>query len=144
VSAAVAGVPVGVLIANRKAQLGRGQVTSPLGLPPAAPRLNAGGRPEIMFVCAEYWFKCAAERWAFVMALAKFGKFTTLMGTTSSAARASQRMPTFSFYGAATLPRLTKAAPGIQGRQIWLIGASEWLPAWCVSGRVIGSIFLSV
>jgi Domain of unknown function (DUF929) len=98
---AVAGVPVGVLIANAEAQLGRGQVISPPGLPPAAPRLNAGGRPEIMFVCAEYWLKCAAERWVLVMALAKFGKFTTLMGTTSSAAQASQRMPTFSFYGAA-------------------------------------------
>jgi hypothetical protein len=38
----------------------------------------------------------------------------------------------------ATLPGLTKAAPGIQGRQIWLIGASERLPTWSVSGRVIG------
>jgi hypothetical protein len=53
-----------------------------------------------MFVCAEYWYKCAAERWALVMALSKFGTFTTLKGTTSSATGTSPKTPTFSFYGA--------------------------------------------
>jgi hypothetical protein len=94
-------VPVGALIASARAQLGRGQVTPPEKLPPAAPPLSSGGRPEIMFICAEYWSKCAAERWALVMALSKFGTFTTLKGTTSSAAGASPKTPTFSFYGAA-------------------------------------------
>ncbi len=99
--ALVAGVPVSALIANARAQLGRGQVTPPEKLPPTAPPLSSGGRPAIMFICAEYWSKCAAERWALVMALSKFGTFTTLKGTTSSAAGPSRRTPTFSFYGAA-------------------------------------------
>ena len=96
----VEGVPVSALIANAQAQLGRSQVTPPEKLLPAAPKLSSGGRPEIMFICAEYWSKCAAERWALVMALSKFGTFTTLKGTTSSAAGLSPKTPTFSFYGA--------------------------------------------
>jgi hypothetical protein len=96
----VEGVPVSALIANARAQLGRGQVAPPEKLPPAAPVLNSGGRPEIMFICAEYWYRCAAERWALVMALSKFGTFTTLKGTTSAATGASPKTPTFSFYGA--------------------------------------------
>jgi hypothetical protein len=96
----VEGVPVSALIANAQAELGRGQVTSPEKLPLAAPPLSSGGRPEIMFICAEYWSKCAAERWAVVTALSKFGTFTTLEGTTSSATGASPKTPTFSFYGA--------------------------------------------
>ena len=93
-------VPVSALIANAQAQLGGGQVSSPEKLPPSAPQLSSGGHPEIMFICAEYWSKCAAERWALVMALSKFGTFTTLNGTTSSATQTSPRTPTFSFYGA--------------------------------------------
>jgi Domain of unknown function (DUF929) len=97
----VEGVPVSALIANARAQLSRGQVTPPEKLPPASSPLSSGGRPEIMFICAEYWSKCAAERWALVMALSKFGTFTTLKGTISSATATSPKTPTFSFYGAA-------------------------------------------
>ncbi len=96
----VEGILVSALIANARAQLGRDQVTPPEKLPPGAPPLSLGGHPEIMFICAEYWSKCAAERWALVMALSKFGTFTTLKGTTSSAAGTSPKIPTFSFYGA--------------------------------------------
>ena len=95
------GVPVSSLVASAQAQLGSGEVVPPEKLPPSAPKLSAGGHPEIMFICAEYWSKCAAERWALVMALSKFGTFTTLMGTTSSTTGVSPRIPTFSFYGAA-------------------------------------------
>jgi hypothetical protein len=93
-------VPVTALIANARAQLDRGHVTAPEKLPPAAPALSPGGRPEVMFICAEYWYKCAAERWALVMALSKFGTFTTLKGTTTSATGTNPKTPTFSFYGA--------------------------------------------
>jgi hypothetical protein len=96
----VEGVPVSALIASARAQLSHGQVIAPEKLPPAAPPLSSGGRPEIMFICAEYWSKCAAERWPLVMALSKFGTFTTLKGTTSSATGTSPKTPTFSFYGA--------------------------------------------
>lgn len=97
---AVVDVPASALIASARAQLGRGQVSPPEKLPSNASQLSSGGRPEIMFICAEYWPGCAAERWALVMALSKFGTFTTLAGTTTAAAQASKRMPAFSFYGA--------------------------------------------
>ena len=48
---------------------------------------------------AEYCPYCAAERWALVMALSKFGTFTDLQGTTSSATDTNPSTPTFSFYG---------------------------------------------
>ena len=96
----VEAVPVSALAGNATAQLGRGQVTAPEKLPPGAPRLSSGGHPEIMFICAEYWPQCAAERWAFVMALVKFGTFSNLPGTTSLAREADPGTPTFSFYRA--------------------------------------------
>ena len=96
----VEAVSVSALAGNATAQLGRGQVSAPEKLPPGAPRLSSGGHPEIMFICAEYWPQCAAERWAFVMALAKFGTFSNLLGTTSSAREADPGTPTFSFYRA--------------------------------------------
>jgi hypothetical protein len=98
--AQVEAVPVSALAGNSAAQLGHGQVTAPEKLPSEAPQLSSGGHPEVMFVCAEYWPQCAAERWAFVMALAKFGTFSHLLGTTSSAREADPGTPTFSFYGA--------------------------------------------
>jgi hypothetical protein len=93
-------VPVSALIANAQAQLRGGQVSTPQELPPGAPKLSSGGRPEIIFVCAEYWYKCASERWAVVMALSTFGTFTDLAATTSSATQTGLKIPTFSFYGA--------------------------------------------
>jgi hypothetical protein len=96
----VEAVSVRALAGNAIAQLGRGQVVAPERLPPGAPRLSSDGHPEIMFICAEYWPQCAAERWALVMALAKFGTFSNLLGTTSSAGDADAGTPTFSFYGA--------------------------------------------
>jgi hypothetical protein len=96
----VEAVSVSALAGNAMAQLGRGEVSAPEKLPPGAPRLSSGGHPEIMFICAEYWPPCAAERWAFVMALAKFGTFSNLQGTTSSTREADPGTPTFSFYRA--------------------------------------------
>ena len=98
--ARVTGMPASALAASARAQRGYGQVTAPQALPSEAPKLSSGGRPQIMFICAEYWAPCAAERWALVMALSKFGTFTSLKGTTSAATGTSPDTPTFSFYGA--------------------------------------------
>jgi Domain of unknown function (DUF929) len=96
----VEGIPVRALAGNAAAQLGGGQAAPPQKLPYTAPKLSSAGHPEVMFVCAEYWSQCAAERWAFVMALSKFGTFSNLLGTTSSTREADPGTPTFSFYGA--------------------------------------------
>jgi Domain of unknown function (DUF929) len=95
----VADVPISALVANAEAA-NQSDVRPPEKLPPTAPQLSSDGHPEIMFVCAEYWPLCAAERWALVMALSKFGTFSNLMGTTSSNREPSPSTPTFSFYGA--------------------------------------------
>jgi thiol-disulfide isomerase/thioredoxin len=93
----VENVPVATLVAAAK--------SAPAGASPAQ-ALPAGtkllvvdGKPEILYVGAEYCPFCAAERWALVMALSKFGTFTGLKGTTSSAIDTNPSTPTFSFYG---------------------------------------------
>ncbi len=47
--------------------------------------LTSNGKPEIVFVGAEYCPYCAAERWAMVMALSRFGSFSGLETMVSSA-----------------------------------------------------------
>ncbi len=104
--AQVENVPVDRLVAAAAPQKWRtaGQEALEYGLPPQAlpaknPAYNVDGKPAIVFVGAEYCPYCAAERWALVMALSKFGTFTDLRGTTSSATDTNPSSPTFSFYG---------------------------------------------
>jgi hypothetical protein len=48
--------------------------------------LASGGKPEVLYVGAEYCPYCAAERWAMIVALSRFGTFTGLTTVRSSAA----------------------------------------------------------
>ncbi len=48
--------------------------------------LTSGGKPEMLYVGAEYCPYCAAERWAMIVALNRFGALSRL-ATTRSAAR---------------------------------------------------------
>lgn len=57
-----------------------------VAVPPAAitaPALTNGGKPEVLYVGAEYCPFCAAERWPMVVALSRFGTFRGL-GLTAS------------------------------------------------------------
>lgn len=58
------------------------------------------GKPEILYIGAEYCPFCAAERWAMVIALMRFGSFSNLRLMTSSAnvQEYSPSTPTFTFY----------------------------------------------
>jgi Domain of unknown function (DUF929) len=95
----VTDIPVRALVTN--AETGSvGRAAPPEKLPPNAAYLRSGGRPEIMYIGAEFCASCAGERWALVMALSKFGTFKNLRGTTSSTADVHPGGPTFSFYGA--------------------------------------------
>jgi hypothetical protein len=64
---------------------GSGQVsakpTSSTGSP-----LTSGGKPEMLYIGAEFCPFCAAERWAMIVALSRFGTFSGL-ATTHSAAK---------------------------------------------------------
>ena len=70
---------------------------------PKAVNLTAiaqGGKPELLYVGAEYCPFCAAERWAMVAALSRFGSFANLTATHSATEDVFADTPTFSFYGA--------------------------------------------
>ncbi|HEY1829247.1 MAG TPA: DUF929 family protein [Acidimicrobiales bacterium] len=66
-----------------------------------SPSLLTGsdGKPEILYIGAEYCPFCAAERWAMVEALSRFGSFTGLAATHSSDTDEYPGTQTFSFYG---------------------------------------------
>jgi Domain of unknown function (DUF929) len=61
------------------------------------PALTADGKPRIAFLGAEYCPYCAAERWALVMALSRFGTFHKIGLTHSSSQDVDPDTPTFSF-----------------------------------------------
>jgi hypothetical protein len=65
-----------------------------------APALTAAGKPEVLYVGAEYCPFCAAERWPMVVALSRFGTWSGLGATTSSATDVFPNTPTLSFHGA--------------------------------------------
>ena len=58
-----------------------------------------GGKPAILYVGAEFCPFCAAERWAMVIALSRFGTFSNLHLMRSSATDYAPNTPTFTFYG---------------------------------------------
>jgi hypothetical protein len=61
------------------------------------PPITSGGKPLVLYYGAEYCPYCAAERWALVAALSRFGTFTNLGQTTSSATDVFPSTPTFTF-----------------------------------------------
>ena len=63
------------------------------------PPLSIGGKPAVVYVGAEFCPYCAAERWALVAALGRFGTFSHLGATTSSSAEVFPGTPTFTFDG---------------------------------------------
>ncbi len=64
-----------------------------------APLVGADGKPEILYVGAEYCPYCAAQRWALTVALSRFGAFSGLETTHSSSSDIHPDTPTLSFYG---------------------------------------------
>jgi hypothetical protein len=98
---ALQSVPVGMLATS----------SSPVGgLPPASlvrgPALTANGKPEFLYIGAEFCPACAAQRWAMVVALSQFGTFENLQQTRSAVRDGD--IPTLSFYGSTyTSPYLT-------------------------------------
>lgn len=78
---------------------GQGVVQPPKAI--QAPPLTRDGKPGVLYVGAEYCPFCAAERWPFVVAMARFGQFSGLQATTSGAApEAYPNTATVSFHGA--------------------------------------------
>ena len=62
------------------------------------PALTSAGKPEILYMGAEYCPYCAAERWAMAVALSRFGTFSNLHLIHSSSSDVYPNTPTLSFY----------------------------------------------
>jgi Domain of unknown function (DUF929) len=60
--------------------------------------LVSDGKPDMLFIGAEYCPHCAAERWALYIALSKFGTFSPSPGRIHSA-NLDGDVPTLTFYG---------------------------------------------
>jgi Domain of unknown function (DUF929) len=81
-------------------QVGRGTLTG-LPTPVRAPQVETGpsGLPLVTYLGAEYCPFCAAERWALVAALGRFGTFSNLQLSHSASDDVYPNTPTFSFAG---------------------------------------------
>ncbi len=63
------------------------------------PPLTSAGKPEVLYVGAEFCSYCAAERWPLVVALSRFGRFSHLAEMRSSGSSVFPSIQTFSFEG---------------------------------------------
>ncbi|HEX4219182.1 MAG TPA: DUF929 family protein [Acidimicrobiales bacterium] len=88
-------------------------VTSSIQVSPPIPLSNQpvlmfDGKPGVLYVGAEYCPYCAAERWALIASLSRFGTFSNLKVTASSQTDVDPSTHTFSFEGSTyTSPYLT-------------------------------------
>ena len=60
--------------------------------------LTSGGKPEFLYIGAEYCPYCAAQRWAMIVALSRFGTFSGLSTIHSSSIDTPANIPTWTFY----------------------------------------------
>jgi len=65
-----------------------------------APAMRQGGKPRMLYVGAEYCPYCAAQRWPVAVALSRFGTWSHLGSTTSSAQDVFPSTATLSFHNA--------------------------------------------
>jgi hypothetical protein len=71
----------------------------------SGPALTANGKPEMTYIGAEYCPYCAAERWAMVVALSRFGTFSGLSTVHSASVDGAghkepfPNTPTWTFHG---------------------------------------------
>ena len=91
----VTSVPPGVLDA-----VGTGTVDSLPTAITSQPALTSNGKPLVVYIGAEYCPFCAAQRWAVVVALSRFGTFANLGATHSSSVDVYPSTATLSFHGA--------------------------------------------
>ena len=75
-------------------------VSPPSRLAPGVPALTQDGKPEVLYVGAEYCPYCASQRWPLIVALSRFGTFNGLGLATSSSTDVFPDTPTFTFHGA--------------------------------------------
>lgn len=81
-------------------QIGQGTAQNHWIAVRSTPLRGPSGRPEVLYIGAEFCPYCAAERWALVITLDRFGSLSGLKTTTSASDDVFPSTPTFSFLGA--------------------------------------------
>jgi hypothetical protein len=61
--------------------------------------LTSGGKPELLYIGANYCPYCAAQRWAMIVALSRFGTFSGLSTIHSSTTDTPADIPSWTFFG---------------------------------------------
>jgi hypothetical protein len=98
----VTGVPAATL---DKIGDGGGAVTAKPAAISGGTALTANGKPEMLYMGAEYCPYCAAERWPMIVALSRFGTFSGLTTTHSASVNGAgstepyPNTPTWTFHG---------------------------------------------
>jgi uncharacterized protein DUF929 len=80
-------------------KVGKGSFTGQIQPVSGAAPLTANGKPEMLYMGAEYCPYCAAERWAMIVALSRFGTFSGLSTVHSSTTDTPSNISTFTFHG---------------------------------------------
>jgi Domain of unknown function (DUF929) len=76
---------------------GVGQTNRPRSIPAGTP-LTQNGKPQVLYVGAEYCPYCAAERWSLTLALSRFGSFSNVGLIRSSSTDIYPNTPTLTYY----------------------------------------------
>jgi hypothetical protein len=92
---AATGVPPSALDA-----VGAGTSETPPNRVPDAKAITQDGKPQVLYVGAEYCPFCAAQRWPVVVALSRFGTWKGLGGSESASDDVYPRTRTLTFHGA--------------------------------------------
>src|SRR5438046_3674702 len=80
-------------------KVGSGSFTGKIQPVSGATPLTSGGKPEMLYMGAEYCPYCAAERWSMLVALSRFGTFSGLSTVDSSPTDTHANISTFTFHG---------------------------------------------
>jgi Domain of unknown function (DUF929) len=106
-------VPASVLTAVGAGSLVTGDIGTPTAVgggyltPVSGTPLTAGGKPEVLYVGADFCPYCAALRWPLIVALSRFGSFSGLSPASSGIANGAGQAepypatPTWTFYRSA-------------------------------------------
>jgi hypothetical protein len=92
----VTGVPPATLDSVGKGAVP--SVTSTPFSPGSGATLKSGGKPEMLYIGAEFCPYCAAMRWSMAIALSRFGTLTPLHGIHSSSTDTDPNTATLTFY----------------------------------------------
>jgi hypothetical protein len=102
----ITSVPVSTLNA-----VGKGTNVGALIPTTGQPALTSGGKPQVVYMGAEYCPYCAAERWAMVVALSRFGTFSNLSLIHSDAKDVYPSTPTLTFHGSSYTSKYVTFTP---------------------------------